>query len=53
MTQSLSGIVPGIIDAHIHQWDPYVGALADLLAPYGPELLRKVFRDNAKAVDNL
>lgn len=23
MTQSLTGIVPGIIDAHIHQWDPF------------------------------
>ncbi|GAA3802513.1 amidohydrolase family protein [Nocardioides panacisoli] len=23
MTQSLSGIVPSIIDAHIHQWDPF------------------------------
>ena len=23
MPQTLSGIVPGIIDAHIHQWDPF------------------------------
>lgn len=23
MTKSLAGIIPGIIDAHIHQWDPF------------------------------
>lgn len=38
------------MDKSIATYGAVVGALADLLAPGGPDLLRKVFRDNARAV---
>lgn len=41
------------MDKSITSYGTIVGALVDLLAPYGPDLLRKVFRDNAKAVYKL
>ena len=41
------------MDKPVADYGTIVGALADLLAPYGPELLRKVFRDNARAVYKL
>ncbi|MDZ5622019.1 amidohydrolase family protein [Nocardioides sp. HM23] len=41
------------MDKAIATYGTVVGALADLLAPYGPDLLRKVFRDNARAVYRL
>ncbi len=48
MTQSLSGIVPGIIDAHIHQWDPFTTPReASKLAPLykrAPRLLERLMR---------
>ena len=46
MTQSLSGIVPGIIDAHIHQWDPFTTPReASRLAPLykrAPRLMERL-----------
>lgn len=41
------------MDKAIAAYGTLVGALADLLAPYGPDLLRKVFRDNAVSVYRL
>ena len=41
------------MDKAIASYGTVVGALADLLAPYGHEVLRKVFRDNAKVVYKL
>lgn len=41
------------MDKSIATYAAIVGALADLLAPRGPELLRKVFRENAQAVYRL
>ncbi|MEZ0578153.1 amidohydrolase [Nocardioides sp. MH1] len=41
------------MDKAIAPYPVIVGALADLLAPYGPDLLRKVFRDTAMAVYRL
>ncbi|MFL6158427.1 MAG: amidohydrolase family protein [Marmoricola sp.] len=45
MTSSLAGVVPGIIDAHIHQWDPFsTPREASRLAPLyarAPRLLER------------
>ena len=41
------------MDKSIAAYGEIVGALADLLAPSGPDLLRKVFRDNAQRVYRL
>ena len=41
------------MDKVIASYGTIVGALADLLSPYGPDLLRKVFYDNAKVVYRL
>ncbi|WP_183101346.1 amidohydrolase family protein, partial [Nocardioides pelophilus] len=41
------------MDKAIASYGTLVGALADLLAPYGPDVLRKVFRDNAQVVYGL
>ena len=47
MTSSLAGVVPGIIDAHIHQWDPFTTPReASRLAPLyrrAPRLLERFF----------
>ncbi|WP_188113446.1 amidohydrolase family protein [Nocardioides humilatus] len=46
MTQVLAGVVPGIIDTHIHQWDPFTTPReASKLAPLykrAPKLLDRV-----------
>ena len=46
MTQSLAGIIPGIIDSHIHQWDPFTTPrTASPLAPIykrAPKLLTRL-----------
>ena len=46
MTESLAGIVPGIIDTHIHQWDPFTTPReASRLAPLyrrAPKLLERL-----------
>jgi predicted TIM-barrel fold metal-dependent hydrolase len=46
VTQVLSGIVPGIVDAHIHQWDPFTTPReASRLAPLykrAPRLMEKL-----------
>uniref|UniRef100_UPI001C7F8D80 hypothetical protein n=1 Tax=Nocardioides pelophilus TaxID=2172019 RepID=UPI001C7F8D80 len=46
MTQALSGIVSGIIDTHIHQWDPFTTPReASRLAPLyrrAPRLLERL-----------
>jgi predicted TIM-barrel fold metal-dependent hydrolase len=41
------------MDKAIASYGVVVGALADLLAPYGPDVLRKTFRDNAKVTYRL
>ncbi len=41
------------MDKAIASYGEIVAALADLLAPAGPDLLRKVFHDNAQRVYNL
>ncbi len=41
------------MDKSVASYGVVVGALADLLADGGPDLLRKVFRDNARAVYRL
>ncbi len=41
------------MDKSVAAYGVVVGALADLLAPEGPDVLRKVFRDNARAVYRL
>ncbi|HET7736562.1 MAG TPA: amidohydrolase family protein [Nocardioidaceae bacterium] len=48
MTASLSGVVPGIIDTHIHQWDPFANptptssvAKLNRMAPWLVDLLWK------------
>ena len=41
------------MDKSVASYGAVVGALVDLLAPGGPDLLRKVFRDNARAVYRL
>jgi len=42
-----------LMDKSVASYGVVVGALADLLADGGPDLLRKVFRDNARAVSRL
>jgi predicted TIM-barrel fold metal-dependent hydrolase len=41
------------MDKSIASYGTLVGALADLLAPYGDDVLRKVFRENAQVVYHL
>jgi predicted TIM-barrel fold metal-dependent hydrolase len=41
------------MDRAITDYPSAVGALTDLLAPRGDELLRKVFRDNARRIYRL